>query len=116
MRDDELWIREGDDLAGAELKPTKKAHKNSAAGRNFLYAPMSKIARGLKAGGGIVWIYLLQQARMRGEKAIPLPNLPLSKLGVDRKTKARQLHKLEAAKLVRVRQQAGRAPRVTVLL
>jgi hypothetical protein len=88
----------------------------AAAGQNFLYASMPKVARGLNVfGGATVWVYLLQQARMQKKKTILVPNSGLSKLGVDRFLKARALRKLERAGLIRVRRRVGCAPEVTLL-
>jgi hypothetical protein len=102
----------------AVIAEAQKRHKKPrpARGKDFLYEDMPRLAIGLNAGGGIVWAYLLQQARIKGREAIPLPSLALSKLGVSRRAKARALDKLEAKGLITVERCRGRLPRVTVLI
>jgi hypothetical protein len=91
---------------GPRTRPTQ--------GKDFLHEPMARLAIGLNAGGGTVWAYLLQQARMRGSSTVPVANLMLSRLGVSRKVKQRALDRLEAAKLIDVRRRPRRSPLVTV--
>jgi hypothetical protein len=112
------------DLESLRLKPEDvaamveaKAQKpRPARDKDFLHETMIRLAIGLNAGGGTVWAYLLQQARMKGKEAIPVPNLALSRLGVSRFAKGRALERLEATGLVRMDRRPGRSPRATVLI
>ena len=83
--------------------------------QNFLHEDMGHIIRGLNPTGRL-WIYLLRQQRMQPGRPVMVSSKQLKHLGVDRNAKARALHSLKQAGLIRILTAGrGRNPRVEIL-
>ena len=61
-----------------------------------------------------VWLWLLYQTKMTGNKTIAVPNGALSKYGVSRKQKSIAIRRLEKAGLITVDRRSRKTPIVTV--
>ena len=75
------------------------------------------IEKAAELGLHVLVVGLLLQFRklLLGKDSVTLPKEFLSKFGVSRGTKRRALKKLEEAGLIRVAQETGRSPLITVL-
>ncbi len=75
------------------------------------------IEKAAELGLHVLVVGLLLQFRklLLGKDSVTLPKEFLSKFGVSRGTKRRALKKLEEAGLIRVEQETGRSPLITVL-
>jgi hypothetical protein len=84
----------------------------------FVKVPLqwaSKAALATNTTKAMVWIRLLHAAWETQNNTVPLANVRLKKDGVTSWLKRRALKELEAAGLIKVERQTGRAPIVTIL-
>jgi hypothetical protein len=76
----------------------------------------AEVAKCTKTRRAMVWILLLHMAWKNRSTTFPLSNVILTRYGISREMKRRILEKLEAAGLIKVERQHGRAPVVTLVL
>jgi hypothetical protein len=101
----------------AAVKPRSVAIPKTESKDFFFEEHIDNVVRGLNVTG-TVWIYILQQWRMRKSRKnrkIRLSNTWLEKRGIDRFAKARALSVLEINGHIRVDRSNQRSPLVTVL-
>ena len=72
-------------------------------------------AKATKTPRAMVWVLLQHIAWQNNRATFPVSNGALAKYGVSREVKRRALAALEAASLIRVERQHGRAPIVTLI-
>jgi hypothetical protein len=63
----------------------------------------------------LVWYELLYLAWKTKSRTVLLPNRGLAKMGVSKWTKRPALSRLKLARLIRVTQDVGKSPRITLL-
>jgi hypothetical protein len=101
----------------AEDEERARTEKQKRLAKRFAICPLDKAAKAFAAMGmqqAMVWLYLTCQLAIHGNP-VKVPNGDLEQWGVDRKTKGRALRSLEAAGLITMKVQPGRAPVVTVI-
>ena len=72
-------------------------------------------AKATRTQKAMTWIWLLYLAWAGGRKTFRVPNARLADRGVSRWAKAHALRELEAAGLIRVDRDKGKAPTITLL-
>jgi hypothetical protein len=85
---------------------------------SFVKVPLwwiEQATRATKSPQAFVCVWLLHQAWKARSMTFPLPNVRLTKQGVDRRAKRRALANLEAAGLITVEREDGKTPVVTLL-
>src|SRR5262249_7431195 len=83
--------------------------------RNFLHEDMGRLVCGLNTTRRL-WGYLLRQQRIQPGRPVMVSSQQLRHWGVDRNAKARALHNLKKAGLIRILTGGrGRNPRVEIL-
>jgi DNA-binding MarR family transcriptional regulator len=85
--------------------------------RGFIRGPFPlpefHAAAGLPGKALAVWIYVAHRTRVTSNPEVTLPSSLLEAGGIDRQAKARALHALEQAGLIRVVRATGRTPRIS---
>jgi hypothetical protein len=93
---------------------TPKRHRANS----FAQVPLgwaAAAAKATKTPRAMVWVLLQHMAWQNNGAAFPVSNAALARCGVSREVKRRALVALEAAGLIRVERQHGRAPVVTLI-
>ena len=78
-------------------------------------APAAAAYRAMNCPKAMVWAWLMQQTRMKGNLTVAVPNGALTKWGVSREIKRRALQQLEAAGLITIERPAKKTPVVTIV-
>jgi hypothetical protein len=113
-------FRHGKHIETVELVPLISSAKRRKARQEdaFVLVPLARAAevtKSMKAKGVMVWIVLLYLAWKNNNQTVKLSNEVIKHYGVSRHTKYRALATLEAAGIIAVEWQNGRAPLVTLL-
>jgi len=109
-------IRQGKRIAVETVKSNttpKRRRANLFAQVPLAWAAVA--AKSTKTQRAMVWVLLQHMAWQNKGAAFPISNAALAKYGVSREVKRRDLATLEAAGLIRVERQHGRAPVVTLI-
>jgi hypothetical protein len=100
-----------------ELKAAAPVKRKKA--EPFVKVPLwwaEAAAKATRTPKALVWVELLHVAWKTKRLTFPLPCGKLKKRGVDRETRRRALHDLEAAGLVKVLWKRGKTPVVTIVV
>jgi hypothetical protein len=109
-------IRQGERIAVETIETGATPRRHRA--NSFAQVPLgwaAAAAKATKTPRAMVWVLLQHMAWQNDRAAFSLSNAALAKYGVSREVKRRALAALEAAGLIRVERQHGRAPFVTLI-